>query len=101
MREGSEWPEGAWEHIYEMWGACGIEPWPHSWAEYRRLFLGWRRYRWEFAGEILAGIANGPLVKKGRGLWGAWEWTRLIPAPAKVGLWDGFKEMARQGRKRL
>lgn len=69
--------------MLEMWGACGIEPWSHTWREYRRIFTGWRRYRWEFTGHICVVTANGLLPRKDRRSWQLSDFTNLVKAPAK------------------
>jgi len=65
-----------------MWGATGIKPWPHTWAEYKRMFLGWRRQRWEFFGTLCVAVANGLLPRTDRRPWQASDFTVLVkPAP--------------------
>ena len=65
-----------------MWGAMGICPWPFTWAEYRRMFLGWRRQRWEFFGTLCSVSANGLLPRKDDRSWQTSDFTPLVkPAP--------------------
>lgn len=66
-----------------MWGATGLEPWPHTWCEYKRLFTGWRRHRWEFAGQLCVIAANGLLPRKDRRSWQLHDFTPLAKPPAR------------------
>lgn len=69
--------------MYEMYGATGIEPWPHTWAEYRRIHTGWRRAQWEFHGHTCAVIANGLLPRKDKRSWQLADFTSLFKPAAK------------------
>ena len=69
--------------MYEMWGAMGIEPWPHTWAEYRRMFTGWRRHWWEHTGHLCVTIANGLLPRKDRRSWRLIDFCSLFKPPAR------------------
>ena len=75
-------PRTQWDLIFEMWGATGIEPWALTWAEYKRMFLGWRRQRWEFFGTLCVAVANGLLPRNDRRPWQTSDFTTLVkPAP--------------------
>lgn len=69
--------------MYEMWGATGITPWPHTWAEYKRIFTGWRRHRWEHTGQICLTVANGLLPRKDRRSWRLTDFCALFKPPPK------------------
>ena len=66
-----------------MWGATGIEPWALTWAEYKRMFLGWRRQRWEFFGALCVTVANGSLTRRDRRSWQTSDFTVLVKPPPK------------------
>lgn len=40
--------------MYEIWGATGNPPGPHSWWQYDRMFLGWRRQYATFFAQLWA-----------------------------------------------
>ena len=81
--------------IFEMWGAMGIAPWPHTWAEYRRMFLGWRRQRWEFFGALCVAVANGLLPRKDSRPWQASDFTVLVKPPPR------WRKKGKSGREAL
>ena len=66
-----------------MWGAMGVEPWLHTWAEYKRIFLGWRRQRWEFVGAMCVTVANGLLPRKDDHSWQTSDFTSLVKPPPR------------------
>ena len=79
--------------MYEMWGATGVEPWGFTWAEYKRLFTGWRRHRWEHAGQLAVTLANGLLPRKDRRSWRPSDFTSLFkPPPCWKPKGDGLRE---------
>jgi len=61
----------------------GIEPWPLTWAEYKRMFLGWRRQRWEFFGTLCVTTANGLLPRKDKQSWQTSDFTVLVKPPPR------------------
>ena len=61
----------------------GIVPWPHTWSEYKRMFLGWRRQRWEFFGTLCVTAANGLMPRTDRRSWQASDFTTLAKPPPK------------------
>lgn len=69
--------------MYEIWGATGVEPWPHTWAEYKRIFTGWRRHRWEHTGHICATVATGLLPRKDRRPWRLADFCPLFKLPPR------------------
>ena len=61
----------------------GIEPWPCTWAEYKRMFLGWQRQRWEFFGALCVATANGLLPWMDKRSWRAADFTPLAKPPPR------------------
>ena len=76
-------PRDHWDLIYEMWGATGVEPWPHTWSEYKRIFTGWRRHGWEQTGHLCATLANGLLPRRDRRAWRLSDFSTLFKPPPR------------------
>ena len=69
--------------MYEMWGATGVTPWAFTWSEYKRVFTGWRRHRWEHTGQICITVANGLLPRRDRRSWHLTDFCSLFKPPQR------------------